>query len=99
MTAIVGKYFAKEKAGKKQPESAKIKTYFPNARAIVITPAAGEIVTINRGNNDHKTFEPHTYVYYNAHEKVNAIFRLNLRNQNTCGETTLQNIIPQYAHP
>ena len=31
----------------------------------------GKIITIHGSNDDHKTFEPHTNIYQDAHEECN----------------------------
>src|SRR5438034_9601285 len=58
-----------EEAGKEQSESSQVKSDFPDCRSIVCTPATWNIITINRSYNDHKTFEPHTYVNNDTHEE------------------------------
>ena len=56
----------------------------------------GQIITVNRSNNDHKTLEPHTDIHHDTDmKKVTTIFLLIFLNQNICGDNTLQPIMIQ----
>ena len=56
-------------AGKEQTECTEVKTDLPNSRTIISTPATWKIITVNRGNDDHETLEPHTDIYDYTHEE------------------------------
>src|SRR5262249_35485580 len=61
-----------EVAGKEQPERSDIEPDLPDARRVIGSPAAGEIVAIDGSDDDDKPFEPHTYVYDCRHEAGNG---------------------------
>src|ERR1700682_2435906 len=54
-----------EKAGKEQAESPHIKSNLPDSRPVIGTPGAGQIIPVNRSDDYHKAFKPHTYIYQN----------------------------------
>src|SRR5579859_1999483 len=58
-----------EVTGKEQAECADIEPDLPNARGIIHSPAAGKIVAIDGGDDDHKPFEPHADIYDHGHEE------------------------------
>lgn len=59
----------KEITGKEQAKCSHIKTDLPDSRCIIRTPGTGQVITIDRSNDDHKTLEPHTDVYDDTHEE------------------------------
>src|SRR5580692_3864403 len=44
-------------------------THFPDARRIIGRPAAGEIIPVDGGHDDHKPLEPHAHVDYDGHKE------------------------------
>src|SRR6266513_5817265 len=64
--------FCKQKiTGKEQSNCPHIKTNFPDCRSVISTPCRWKIITINRCNDNHKAFKPHTYVHKNTHKESN----------------------------
>jgi len=63
------KFGKQEIAGKEQSKSSQVKSNFKNAGCIIGAPAAGQVIAVDRSNDDYKTFEPHTYVYQYTHKK------------------------------
>ena len=60
-----------EITGKEQPKCSHIKTNLPDSRCIISTPGTGQVITIHRSNDDHKTLEPHTDIHQDTHEESN----------------------------
>src|SRR4051812_4760779 len=56
-----------EVTGKEQSEGSDIEANLPDTWGIIPGPAAGEIVTVDGSNDDHKPFEPHPDVDDNGH--------------------------------
>ena len=58
-----------EVAGKEQTECTHVETDLPDGRSIIGTPGRGQVVTVYRSYDDHKTFEPHTDIHEDGHEE------------------------------
>ena len=62
-------FWEQEIAGEEQSEGAEVKTHFINGRPVIGTPAAGYIIPVNRCDDDHETFKPHSDVHQYTHEE------------------------------
>lgn len=60
-----------EEAGKEQSECTSVETNFPDGWTVVNRPARWKIISVQRGNDDHETLEPHTNIYDDTHEESN----------------------------
>src|SRR5579875_1925955 len=58
-----------EITGEEQSECSEIKSNFPNGWSVIYSPGRRKIITVNRSNNNHETFEPHTNIYNDRHEE------------------------------
>src|SRR5688572_8378248 len=58
-----------EITGKEQTERTEVKPDLPNSGGIISTPATGQVIAIDRSNDDNKTLEPHTDVYDHRHKE------------------------------
>src|SRR5687768_16591924 len=63
------KFRKQEVTGKEQPESSQVKSDFPDGWCIICRPAARQVVAVQRCNDDHKPFKPHTYINDHRHEE------------------------------
>src|SRR5687768_7918664 len=61
-----------EIARKEQAKCSQVKSNLPNGGCVICSPAAREIVAVQRCNDDHKTFEPHTYIHNHRHKESNS---------------------------
>src|SRR5678815_2296112 len=73
----------KEITGKKQSKCSHVKSYLPNRWPVIRTPCRWQVITIHRGNNDHKTFEPHPDIYQDTHEERYPVSYTHLRAHET----------------
>ena len=58
-----------EIAGEEQPECSHVKSNLPNGWGIINTMGRWQVIAVYGGNNDHKSFEPHTNVHQHTHKE------------------------------
>lgn len=52
-----------EITGKEKTKRTHVEAYLPDSGTIVCAPGTGQVVAVNRSNDDYKTFEPHTDIH------------------------------------
>ena len=65
-------FWEQEEAGKEQSECTKVKPDLINTGTVISTPAWWQVIPVHRCNDNYKTLEPHTYVYYYTHKESNS---------------------------